>query len=91
MKFRYTAPPFLGTRPEIIAIVHDSKVRQMEMLNEIELAPNRHYEIKIDKTIIRRLPYSANCSDEKVGDIYPGKYSRHACIESLVHIELYKH
>ena len=87
--FAFKRPLYLPEKPKIIAILHDPKVEEIDITGKIDIEPNKHYSLKIDKTIIKRLPapFPANCSSSKDGDILPGKYTRHSCIESRNFIE----
>lgn len=76
----------------IIAMIHDPLVVELDVTKKVEIEPFKTYDITIDKTIIKRLPapFPSNCTAQKNPDIFPGKYGRRSCIESLNFIELYK-
>lgn len=90
--FAFKKPSHLQRKPDIFTYLHDPRINEIDVTGRISISPIYHYHLKIDKTYIKRLPhpFPANCSNEKRGDIYPGKYSRHTCIESYQHIEMYK-
>ena len=93
IEFKFDKPELLKSMdPEIIAIPHNPEVTEIDVTNKVDIEPYKKYEIKIDKTILRRLPapFPSNCSYEKLGDIFPGKYTRRGCIESYNYIEMYK-
>ena len=51
-----------------------------------------NYDVSIDKTFIKRLPapYPSNCDNNIKSDaIFPGKYSKHACVEMQYYIGMY--
>lgn len=90
--FNFTKPSQLRGKPQLFVILHDSEIREIDLTGKVDLVQNKHYDIKLDKTYIKRLPakYPTNCSSEKSGDIFPGKYSRYACIESRNYIQMYE-
>lgn len=90
--FKFSSKKVVKNEPEIIAIPHDPEVTELDITNKVDIEPYKQYEIKIDKTLIKRLssPFPSNCTSEKTGDIFPGKYTRRACIESYNYIEMYK-
>ena len=90
--FEFNSPSSLYNPPVIIAIPHDPEIQEVDIRNEVDSEPLKHYKIKIDKTVVKRLPspYPSNCTHEKAGDIFPGKYTRRSCIESHNYIEMYK-
>ena len=71
---------------------HDPDELQMDAAKDVVLGPGKIYNIDINKSIIKRLPlpYPSNCTKEKSGDIFPGKYTRRSCLESHTYINLYK-
>ena len=84
--------PGLENNTQIIAVPHDPEDHEIDITKRVDLEPFKGYEIKLDKTIIKRLPYPypSNCTSLKEGDIFPGKYTRRSCIESHNYIEMYK-
>ena len=92
IEFQFNNPSHLTNKAQIFAIVHDHEIEEIEITRKIDIGPHTYYEVKIDKTIIKRLPspFPGNCSNGKDGDIFPGKYSRYACIESQHYINIYK-
>ena len=90
--FKFNKPSQLPGKPSIIAIPHDPEIQEIDITAKIDIDPFKQYEIKLDKTIIKRLPapFPANCTNDKLGDIFPGKYSRHSCIETFNYIKMYK-
>ena len=78
--------------PRLIAIPHDPKITELDFTAKIDLDPFKIYEIKFEKTIVKRLPapFPSNCSSGKHGDMLPGAYSRHSCIETHNYIEMLK-
>lgn len=92
IKFKFNKPMHLKEKPSIIAIPHDPEIQEIDITAKIDIDPFKQYEIKLDKTIIKRLPapFPANCTNDKVGDIFPGKYSRHSCIETFNYLNMYK-
>ena len=88
----FTAPHWLGKEERIIALPHDPKVHEVDITKKVEIEPNKVYEIKLDKTLIKRLPspYPSDCTFDKGEDIFPGRYTRRSCIESHNFLEIYK-
>ena len=78
--------------PWIIAVPHDPEIHEIDLTTKVDLEPFKSYEIRMDKTIIKRLPfpYPSNCTNSNKGDIFPGKYTRRSCLESHKFIEMYK-
>lgn len=76
----------------IVAMIHDPRVTEFEMTNRVILEPKKHYEFRILKTVFKRLPspYPSNCTSKKPNDIFPGKYTRFTCLESLGYINAFK-
>ena len=91
IEFKFEPDLLKSMDPEIIAIPHNPEVTEIDATNKVDIEPYKKYEIKIDKTILKRLPapFPSNCSYEKLGDISPGKYTRRGCIESYNYIEMY--
>lgn len=92
IEFLFKKPKHFYGKPKIIAILNDPLIEEIDITRKIDIEPDKHYGIKIDKTIIKRLPapFPANCSNNKNGDIFPGRYSRHSCIESGNFIRMYE-
>ena len=72
---------------QIIAIIHDPQIKEIDPTKKFLLDPNKIYDFKIGKTVIKRLPspFPTNCTKEKLEDIFPGKYTRQSCIESIAY------
>ena len=89
---KFKRPSDFQSTPNVFAILHDSKVQEIDITRKIDMSPSKHYQIKIDKTVIKRLPapFPTKCANHKMNDIYPGKYSRYGCIESHNSIAMYK-
>jgi len=79
-------------QPFVVAIVHDPRVTELDMTNRVVLETSNIYELKIEKTIIRRLPapFPSNCTSEKMNDFFPGKYTRRNCLESITYLRMFK-
>lgn len=92
IEFNFVGPSYISNVPIIIALPHDHEIHEIDATKKIDLEPEKHYEIKLDKTIIKRLPspFPSNCTNKKLGDIFPGKYTRRSCIESHNYIEMFK-
>lgn len=93
LRFEFEAPPYLGlSQPEIILIPHDSRIHEVDLTAKINVDPLNKYEIKLDKTIVKRLPapFPSNCTDTQGYNIFPGKYSRHTCLESHSYTNMFK-
>ena len=88
----FHAPHWLEKEERIIALPHDPQVREVDTTKKVELEPYKAYEIKLDMTLIKRLPapFPSNCTYEKGMDIFPGRYTRRSCIESHNFLEIYK-
>ena len=59
------APPILfNDTPRLIAIPHDPSITELDFTAKIDLDPSKIYEIKFDKTIVKRLPspFPSNCT-----------------------------
>lgn len=78
--------------PKVYAIPHDPRISEIDLTKKVNLDPAKIYDVRIDKSIVKRLthPYPSNCTNGKASDIFPGKYSRRACIESHNYINMYK-
>ncbi|XP_066927913.1 acid-sensing ion channel 2-like [Clytia hemisphaerica] len=85
-------PPWLGKEEKIIALPQDPQVHEVDTTKKVELEPYKAYEIKLDKTLVKRLstPFPSNCTYDKGEDIFPGRYTRRNCIESHNFLEIYK-
>ena len=85
-------PHWLGREERIIALPHDPKVHEVDITKKVEIEPYKAYEIKLDKTLIKRLPnpFPSGCTFTKGEDIFPGRYTRRSCIESHNFLESYK-
>ena len=77
--------------PFIIAVVHDPKIAELDMTNRVVIEDSNIYELKIDKTLIKRLPdpFPSNCTYGKSHDFFPGKYTRRNCLESITYARMY--
>ena len=71
---------------------HDPEVHEINITKKVEIEPDKKYEIKLDKTLIKRLPapFTSKYSLEKSEDIFPGRYTRRSCIESHNFLEVFK-
>ena len=78
---------------KMIALVHDPEITELQIVFQTFLEPSKSYEFKVQKTEINRLkyPFPSNCTDGKPHDIFPGKYTRSSCMESINYIEMLKH
>ena len=96
IEFDFHPPEWLGRGRDqdevIIAVPHDHTIHEIDITNKVDIEPYKTYEIKLDKTEIKRLPhpFPSNCSNSKGEDIFPGRYTRRSCIESHNYIEMYK-
>ncbi|XP_057302131.1 acid-sensing ion channel 5-like [Hydractinia symbiolongicarpus] len=93
LRFEYIPPAHLAQdTPSIVVIPHDSRLNEIDLTSTIAIEPHKKYYVVMDKTQHKRLPspYSSNCTNDKVGDIFPGKYGRRQCIESNVYERVYK-
>ncbi|XP_066925592.1 acid-sensing ion channel 5-like [Clytia hemisphaerica] len=79
-------------REGIFALPHDHRIYEIDIVNKLDIEPYKTYEIKLDTTVIKRLPhpFPSKCASSKGDDIFPGKYTRRSCIESHNYIEMYK-
>lgn len=78
---------------KMIAVVHDPKVTELQIMFQTFLEPSKTYQLKVRKTEIIRLkyPFPSNCTDVKPHDIFPGKYTRTSCMDSINYIEMLKY
>ncbi|XP_066931745.1 acid-sensing ion channel 4-A-like isoform X2 [Clytia hemisphaerica] len=92
IEFEFKPPSWLNKDEVIIAVPHDHTIHEIDITNKVDIEPYKTYEIKLDKTEIKRLPhpFPSNCSNSKGEDIFPGRYTRRSCIESHNYIEMYK-
>ena len=95
IEFEFNKPDWFDEdQPELItATPHDSNVYELDRTQRIEIEPHKIYDINLDKTEIRRLPhpFPSNCSNVKDKyHLFPGHYTRRACIESYKYIGMYK-
>ncbi|XP_066920964.1 acid-sensing ion channel 5-like [Clytia hemisphaerica] len=95
IEFEFNIPDWFDKdRAEIItATPHDASINELDRTQRIEIEPHKIYDINLDKTEIRRLPYPfpSNCSNNKDKfHLFPGRYTRRSCIESYKFIEMYK-
>ena len=95
IEFEFNKPDWFDKdQPELItATPHDSNVYELDRTQRIEIEPHKIYDINLDKTEIRRLPhpFPSNCSNVKDKfHLFPGHYTRRACIESYKYIGMYK-
>ena len=90
--FSFNVPERLTADPSIIAVIHDPNIEEVDIPNAVHLQSHVSNDIKLDKTIVKRLPrpYPSNCINETSDDIFPGKYSRHTCLDSNNYIEMFK-
>ena len=77
----------------MVASVHDPGVTELELTNRVFLEPSKTYQLQIKQTVLKRLPnpFPSNCTYSMSQVIFPGKYTRRTCIESLNYIEMLKH
>lgn len=77
---------------KIIAVVHDPNVTELETMFRTYMEQSKIYQLKIRKTEIKRLPYPfpSNCTNEHPYDIFPGKYSRSSCMDSINYMDQLK-
>lgn len=77
----------------IVSSVHDPDVTELEMTSRHIMEPMKTYQLQIKQTVLKRLPkpFPSNCMFSKPGVIFPGKYTRRTCIESLNYISMLKH
>ena len=80
----------LKENTSIIALIHDPKIKEIDLTKKINLDPNKTYQMRIQKTEYKRLPhpFPSKCTNDKPHDIFPGKYTRHKCIESIAYSKL---
>ena len=80
-----------GEPPFVIAVVHDPEIAELDMTNRVVLEPSNIYELKIEKTLIKRLPdpFPSNCTHGKSHDFFPGKYTRRNCLESITYSRMF--
>lgn len=92
LEFQFFKPKHLRAIPIIIALPHHHDFHEIDITNKIDLVPKKFYQIRLEKTIVKRLPspFPSNCTNEKTGDIFPGIYNRRSCIESQNFIEMFK-
>ena len=78
---------------KMIAVVHDPEITELQMMFPTFLEPSKTYQLKVRKTEINRLkyPFPSNCTDGKPHDIFPGKYTRVSCMDSINYINMLKH
>ena len=65
---RFDAPSHLfNDTPRLIAIPHDPNITELVFTAKIDLDPFKKYEIKIEKTVVKRLPapFPSNCTTGK--------------------------
>ena len=88
----FNKPFWLKKEETIVALPHDPRAHEVDITKQVKIQANKEVEIKLDKTIIKRLPapYPSKCSDEKGEDIFPGKYTRRSCIESHNFIRMFQ-
>ena len=95
IEFEFNKPDWFGEQQAelITATPHDSNMYELDRTQRIEIEPHKIYDINLDKTEIRRLPrpFPSNCSNVKDKfHLFPGHYTRRACIESYKYIGMYK-
>ena len=92
IQLEFNRPAHWKGEVQIVAIPHDPKLLELDLTKKIEMESEHTYEIKIDKTVINRLPapFPSNCTNEESRSIFPGKYTRALCIQSHHYIEMYK-
>ena len=92
IEFDFYKPIWFVENEKIIAVPQDHEIYEIDITNRVEIEPYKISNIKFDKTEIKRLPspFPSNCTNGKGADIFPGKYSRRACIESNNFVEMYK-
>ena len=77
--------------PVIIAVVHDPRVAELDMTNRVVIDPSKIYDLKIGKTVIKRLsaPFPSNCTKGKPHDFFSGIYTRRNCLESIIYTQMF--
>ena len=92
IKFDFHVPAYLNKKIEMVAIPHDHRILEIDIAKKVEMDPGHKYEMKIDKTLFKRLPapFPSNCTNDEVRHIFPGRYTRSSCIESDYYVEMYK-
>ena len=77
IEFNFIPPVWLDQDEVIIAVPYDHSIHEIDITNKVDIEPHKTYEIKLDKTEIKRLPhpFPSNCSNSKGEDIFPGRLS----------------
>lgn len=91
IEFTFNKTLLKNNSPFVIAVVHDPRITELDMTNRVVIEDSNIYELKIDKTLIKRLPdpFPSNCTYGKSHDFFPGKYTRRNCLESIVYTQMY--
>lgn len=72
--------------------VHDPDIHEIGMANSFRFEPAKVFELRIRKTMIKRLPspYPSRCVTNMPHHIFPGRYTRRTCIDSIQYIAMLK-
>ena len=76
----------------IVVLPHDPSILELDFTIKNQLEPMKTLTMVYDNTITKRLPspFPSNCTSEKLIDIFPGGYSRRACIETQNYLQMYE-
>lgn len=77
---------------EIVTAVHDHRISELELMHQVVLNSEYNYALNIRKSMIYRLPppFPSKCTNGKPHDIFPGKYTRTTCVDSINYINILK-
>ena len=92
IKFDFIPQPHFNKTEKIYAVPHDSQLLELDTTTMVPLEPERESFIKLEKTLVSRLPapFPSNCTDHQDDYIYPGRYTRRNCVDSKNYLRMFK-
>lgn len=78
---------------DIVAAVHDHRISELELMHRVFLNSEYNYALNIRKSMIYRLPppFPSKCTHGRPHDLFPGKYTRTTCVDSINYMNILKH
>ena len=79
-------------RSFIFGEIHDPNVFEIGMSNSFRIEASKVFELRIRKTMIKRLPapFPSKCVTSMPHHIFPGRYTRRTCVDSVNYLEMLK-
>ncbi|XP_066928000.1 acid-sensing ion channel 5-like [Clytia hemisphaerica] len=89
----FKKPSWMTNRPHIIAVPHDSKIKEIDMTMAIDLNKQKKNQLTMGLTQVQRkeAPFPSKCiNGGRDIDLLPGIYARRTCAETQIHTNIFK-